>query len=105
MVQGSDKAYPEYLDSKMNSWYSSKKNCTVPDWNNAYLLERLDSLVAALGRTFNKDERIGYFEIRSYGNWGKWHLGNFEPLIPPFNLTPVLIEVYGTRGRGMEYCS
>jgi len=101
VVQGTNKAYPDYLDSKMNSWYSNKKKCTVPDWNSPYFLERLDSLVAALGRTFNNDNRIGYVEIRSYGNWGEWHLGNFEPPVPP--LLPItnasiahMIDAYTT---------
>ena len=83
VVQGINHAYPVYLDSKMGSWYSTSKKCWVPDWNNTYFLERLDSLVAALGHCFNKDPRIGYVEIRSYGNWGEWHLGNFEKPITP----------------------
>ncbi|MEI8087655.1 MAG: DUF4832 domain-containing protein, partial [Paludibacter sp.] len=78
VVEGTDHAYPAYLDAKMTSWYSNNKKCWVPDWNNAYFLARHDSLVANLGRAFNKDPRIGYVEIRTFGNWGEWHLSGFE---------------------------
>lgn len=89
LVQNIDHAYPAYLDSKMTSWYSNNKKCWVPDWNNAYFLERHDSLVANLGRTFNNDPRIGYVEIRTYGNWGEGHMAGFETTPSPLvNITP-----------------
>ncbi len=92
-VEGINKAYPAYVDSSMKGWYSTAKSCWVPDWNNAYFLERLDSLVSALGRTFNNDARIGFVEIRSYGNWGEWHLAGFEsPVSPAVPITNTTIE-------------
>ncbi len=87
VVEGIDHAYPAYLDSKMTSWYSNNKKCWMPDWNNAYFIARHDSLVANLGRAFNKDPRIGFVEIRTYGNWGEWHLSGFET--PPSPLTGI----------------
>jgi hypothetical protein len=94
VVQGTDHAYPAYMDAKMNSWYSNNKKCWVPDWNSPYFLERHDSLVANLGRAFNKDPRIGYIEIRTYGNWGEWHMsGGFEnPPAPLTAITPATIQ-------------
>lgn len=92
MVQNVDHAYPAYLDSKMTSWYSNNKKCWVPDWNNPYFLERHDSLVANLGRTFNNDPRIGYVEIRTYGNWGEGHMAGFEA--PPAPLTTITAETF-----------
>lgn len=93
VVQGNDHSYPAYLDAKMASWYSKDRKCWVPDWNNAYFLERMDAFVAALGREFNKDPRIGYIEIRSYGNWGEWHLGHFEkPIAPVVEITTPTIQ-------------
>jgi Domain of unknown function (DUF4832) len=92
VVEGIDHAYPSYLDANMDSWYSKVKKCWVPDWNNAYFLERLDSLVANLGRQFNTDVRIGAVEIRSYGNWGEWHLNEFE--LP---VSPILVASLDTK--------
>ena len=84
---GVDNCYPAYLDGLMASWYSAKKLCWVPDWNDPQFLERQDSMVAALGREFNNDPRVGYVEIRSYGNWGEWHMSGFET--PPAPATAV----------------
>ena len=92
MDMNTDRAYPAYLDPKMNSWYSDIKKCWVPDWNNEYFLTRLDSVVATLGREFNKDSRIGFVEIRSYGNWGEWHMSGYEnPVAPVVKITADLI--------------
>ena len=84
---GIDYGYPAYLNSKMTGWYSAAKKCWVPDWNSPYFLERQDSMVAALGRKYNNDTRVGFIDIRSYGNWGEWHLSGFET--PPAPLTTV----------------
>ncbi len=90
VFQDNGRSYPAYIDSKMTSWTSVNKNCVVPDWNNAFFLERVDSLLAALGRKFNNDPRIGYIDIRSYGNWGEWHMSGFET--PPSPLQPITLE-------------
>ena len=84
---GIDYGYPAYLNSKMSAWYSAIKKCWVPDWNSPYFLERQDSMVAALGRAFNYDPRVGFVDIRSFGNWGEWHLSGFEA--PPAPLTTI----------------
>ena len=90
---GVNNCYPAYLDGLMASWYSAKKLCMVPDWNDPEFLERQDSLVAALGREFNNDPRVGYVEIRSYGNWGEWHMSGFEtPVLPVTVITTATIQ-------------
>ena len=89
MVGGDDKSYPTYLDGLMTAWYSEAKLCWVPDWNDPDFLERVDSLMANLGRKFNKDPRIGFIEIRTYGNWGEWHMSGFETA-PPIRPASIL---------------
>ena len=91
LVEGTDRSYPSYLDSYMTSWYSPLKSCWVPDWNDTDFLVRVDSLMANLGRKFNNDPRIGYIEIRTYGNWGEWHMSDFEtgPPTRPSTITDI----------------
>jgi hypothetical protein len=87
VVEGVTRAYPAYMEGNMTAWYSNNKKCWVPDWNSPFFLERMEALVNALGRQFDLDPRIGYVEIRTYGNWGEWHLHGFEA--PPAPLTPI----------------
>ena len=90
---GIDHCYPAYIDGLMSSWYSAKYKCWVPDWNDPQFLERQDSLVANLGRTFNNDDRVGYVEIRSFGNWGEWHMSGFEtPPTPAIPITKATVQ-------------
>ena len=79
LVEGTSNAMPGYLSSNMPlKWWSNIKNCCVPDWNDAYFLKRVDALASNLGANFNNDPRIDYVEIRTYGNWGEWHVSGFE---------------------------
>lgn len=45
----------------------------IPDWNNATYLTNLEELIAALGRRYNKDERIAIFELSGYGDFSENH--------------------------------
>lgn len=87
VVQGVPMAAPGYFNDEVEGWKSARKSCWVPDWNSEAFLSRHDALCAALGARFNKDPRIAYIEIRSYGNWGEWHLSGFEE--PPAPMTPI----------------
>ena len=82
VVEGSTRSYPTYLDGLMTSWYSTAKSCWVPDWNDVDFLTRLAALMDTLGARYNYDPRIGYIEIRTYGNWGEWHMTGFETTPP-----------------------
>lgn len=48
-------------------------NYFIPDWNDPYFLNRIDSLMKALGKRYNNDPRIGFIDIGFYGSWGEWH--------------------------------
>ncbi len=89
LVEGVEHSYPPYLDKNMSSWYSQNKKCWVPDWNNGYFLARIDSLFQALSKEFKNDVRISFIEIRTFGNWGEFHLWEFEKPIEPLTaITP-----------------
>jgi Domain of unknown function (DUF4832) len=93
VVSGTAQAYPSYLDAMMSGWYSNNKLCWVPDWNDNDFLARVEALISALGAQYNNDARIGYIEIRTYGNWGEWHMSGFEtPVLPAIPITTASIQ-------------
>ena len=92
LVEGVTKSYPAYLDAatnpkKMTSWYSTLKTSWVPDWNNEYFLTRVDSLMANLARVFGNEPKIGFIEVRTFGDWGEFHMYGYET--PPSPLAVV----------------
>lgn len=59
---------------------------SVPDWNNPTLLAEHDRVIAALGARYNRDPRIAWVDVGSYGLWGEWHLfGTTQALTPVTN--------------------
>ncbi|MGG1943955.1 DUF4832 domain-containing protein [Trinickia sp. NRRL B-1857] len=47
----------------------------VPDWNDEFVIDKMTALLAALGRRYDNDPRIGTIDIGLYGSWGEWHTG------------------------------
>jgi hypothetical protein len=45
----------------------------VPNWNSSAFLNRAKALVDALGREFDGDAEIAYYDMGIYGHWGEWH--------------------------------
>jgi hypothetical protein len=50
----------------------------VPDWNSRVFLSRARALVNALGKEFDGDAEIAYYDMGVYGHWGEWHAWPFE---------------------------
>jgi len=72
---------PNYIVQKPGkafSTYFHGKKIFIPDWNDPYFLDRVEKLFQALGKRYNGDPRIAWVEIRMYGDWGEWHLGNLS---------------------------
>jgi hypothetical protein len=46
----------------------------IPDWNNNTYLTNTEELIAALGRRYNKDERVEWFEFSGYGDFSENHV-------------------------------
>jgi hypothetical protein len=72
MVNGKGPQVPDYLvDAMGRGWWSN--GTYVPDWNDQDFVERMDALIAELGRRYNGDPRINWIDVGFYGNWGEWH--------------------------------
>jgi hypothetical protein len=72
-VPGDYCAYdPEYIKTE---WEVDR--VWVPDWNSQAFLERARALVNALGKEFDGDPEIAYYDMGVYGHWGEWHAWPF----------------------------
>jgi len=45
----------------------------VPNWNDVGYLAAFEQLLAALGRRYDRDERLSVFEFSGYGDWSQNH--------------------------------
>lgn len=64
--------------------YISSQTGEPPDWNNPVYLDRAQALLTALGKKYDTDPRMGWYEIGPYGNWGEWNLWTLpnNPMTP-----------------------
>ena len=45
----------------------------TPDYSDERLVTALETFIAALGRRYDHDARVGYITAGLLGNWGEWH--------------------------------
>jgi hypothetical protein len=45
----------------------------TPDYSDERLVEALETFIAALGRRYDHDPRVGYITAGLLGKWGEWH--------------------------------
>jgi hypothetical protein len=59
-------------------------------WDDPVFLQKLKTLIQALGKRYDGDPDIAFLDIRDYGNWGEGHIGMLNApgivLTPPENL-------------------
>lgn len=46
----------------------------APDWNNPKFQDEHTRLIKRLGEKYNRDPRVAWIDIGSYGFWGEWHV-------------------------------
>ncbi|AUN38699.1 hypothetical protein [Tsukamurella tyrosinosolvens] len=46
----------------------------VPEWNSAAYLDRFTALITALGRRYDRDERVAMYEMSGYGDFSENHV-------------------------------
>lgn len=108
---GKKSGLPEYLQEqgvKITSWKNKdeKTTCHTPDYNDERLVVALESFIAALGKRYDGDTRIGFITAGLLGSWGEWHTYPREDLFASpktqrrvldayekaFNTTPILLR-------------
>jgi hypothetical protein len=66
---------PGFLSNVPKHSYTDYENTTSasPDYDNADLRTAMKNLIAALGKRYDGDARIGFITIGLIGFWGEWH--------------------------------
>lgn len=48
----------------------------IPVWNDPIMKSKLQNLITAIKNRYDNNSNLAFIDIRNYGNWGEWHLGN-----------------------------
>ena len=73
-------AMPDWMRSASTSYTSPPNSPTpgviqvVPNWNDPGYLKAFGELLAALGRRYDRDERLSVFEFSGYGDFSENHI-------------------------------
>ena len=68
----------KYSDTKVNPFSGSSFTQAVPDWDDTVFKSKLRNFVNALAQRYDGDSRVAWVDIRSFGNYGEWHLTRLE---------------------------
>ena len=62
---------------KMTAWDDRNERPSsrehTPDYSDERLVKALETFIAALGRRYDHDPRVGYITAGLLGKWGEWH--------------------------------
>lgn len=66
---------PDYLMQEAGGTYCDYygQSVWVPQWDSPQFRERAQALMTELGRRYNGDPRLAYYDMGIYGHWGEWH--------------------------------
>lgn len=82
------------LDAGIKTWPNNYKNskgpAISPDYEDPRVREALKSFVAAFGKKYDGDPRLGFITVGLLGYWGEWHTSDHKER---FASKPVQTEV------------
>ncbi|NNE90919.1 MAG: DUF4832 domain-containing protein [Verrucomicrobiales bacterium] len=73
---GKPNAVPEFLIEqgvKITKWKGDSGVSHTPDYESPKLRKAMADLIAAMGKQFDGDPRIGFLQAGVLGSWGEWH--------------------------------
>ncbi len=53
-------------------------SAAVPVWDDSVYLHYAKEFATALAAKYDGDPRIEYIDVRSFGEWGEWHVSNLD---------------------------
>lgn len=88
--------YLRELGVKVTSWNNpeEKKTCFSPDYHDERVVSALESFIAALGKRYDGDARIGFITAGLLGSWGEWHTYPREDLFASANTQRRVLDAY-----------
>jgi len=96
---GQKSGLPDFLQEqgvKIASWKNpdEKKTCFTPDYDDERMVRTLESFIAALGKRYDGDPRIGFITAGLLGSWGEWHTYPREDLFASPKTQRRVLEAY-----------
>ncbi|SHK60741.1 beta-galactosidase [Fibrobacter sp. UWH4] len=71
--------YNELGAKKITATYKGNgSKAVVPVWDDPNYLQAAKDFATALAQKYDGDPRIEYIDIRSFGEWGEWHVSNLD---------------------------
>lgn len=71
--------YEELGAKKITATYKGNgTKAVVPVWDDPNYLQAAKDFATALAAKYDGDPRIEYIDVRSFGEWGEWHVSNLD---------------------------
>lgn len=82
---------------KGNSLLESGTQAQVPVWDDSIYLKYAKEFATALAKKYDGDPRIEYIDIRTFGEWGEWHVSNLEgSQMPSLEIQKDIVKHYAS---------
>lgn len=99
---GKKSGLPEFLSDqgvKVTEWGNTSEKPPnhlnfSPDYEDERLIDALETFIAALGKRYDGDARIGYITAGLLGAWGEWHSYPREDLFASINTQKRVLDAY-----------
>lgn len=97
---GQKSGLPDFLREqgvKVTAWKNAEEKqaiCYTPDYDDERLVSALESFIAALGKRYDGDARIGFITAGLLGSWGEWHTYPREDLFASPKTQRRVLEAY-----------
>ncbi|MBO4869165.1 MAG: DUF4832 domain-containing protein [Clostridia bacterium] len=77
-------ATPEYVFLNGAKCYDIAEHSGLqPDYDDPYFLQRLEAFMAVLGEKYDRDDRVEFIDVGTYGTWGEGHTVEGDGVIYP----------------------
>jgi len=70
--------YEEGAQKITAKYKENNANAAVPVWDDPVYLQYAKEFATALAAKYDGDPRIEYIDVRSFGEWGEWHVSNLD---------------------------